>query len=68
MVGPNGLEPSTSSVSRKRSNQTELRAYSEGWYFAIVAGQPITGNRVWPRFANFLASQRQSFRGIHQLI
>jgi hypothetical protein len=27
MVGPNGLEPSTSSVSRKRSNQTELRAY-----------------------------------------
>ena len=30
MVGPNGLEPSTSSVSRKRSNQTELRAYT-GW-------------------------------------
>ena len=29
MVGPNGLEPSTSSVSRKRSNQTELRAYSD---------------------------------------
>ena len=28
MVGPNGLEPSTSSVSRKRSNQTELRAYT----------------------------------------
>ena len=28
MVGPNGLEPSTSSVSRKRSNQTELRAYN----------------------------------------
>jgi hypothetical protein len=27
LVGPNGLEPSTSSVSRKRSNQTELRAY-----------------------------------------
>src|SRR5437588_11850502 len=27
MVGPNGLEPSTSSVSRKRSNQTELRAF-----------------------------------------
>ena len=27
MVGPNGLEPSTSSVSRMRSNQTELRAY-----------------------------------------
>jgi hypothetical protein len=29
MVGPNGLEPSTSSVSRKRSNQTELRAYTD---------------------------------------
>src|SRR6266496_3290837 len=29
MVGPNGLEPSTSSVSRKRSNQTELRAYKQ---------------------------------------
>ena len=28
MVGPNGLEPSTSSVSRKRSNRAELRAYS----------------------------------------
>ena len=28
LVGPNGLEPSTSSVSRKRSNQTELRAYA----------------------------------------
>ncbi len=27
LVGPNGLEPSTSSVSRMRSNQTELRAY-----------------------------------------
>jgi hypothetical protein len=27
MVGPNGLEPSTSSVSRMRSNQSELRAY-----------------------------------------
>ena len=27
MVGPNGFEPSTSSVSRKRSGPTELRAY-----------------------------------------
>ena len=34
LVGPNGLEPSTSSVSRKRSNQTELRAY----VFFIVIG------------------------------
>ena len=29
MVGPGGLEPLTSSVSRKRSNQTELRAYMQ---------------------------------------
>jgi hypothetical protein len=28
MVGPNGFEPSTSSVSRKRSGPTELRAYT----------------------------------------
>jgi hypothetical protein len=28
MVGPNGFEPSTSSVSRKRSRPTELRAYT----------------------------------------
>ena len=27
MVGPNGFEPSTSSVSRKRSGPAELRAY-----------------------------------------
>ena len=27
MVGPNGFEPSTSSVSRKRSRPAELRAY-----------------------------------------
>ena len=35
MVGPNGFEPSTSSVSRKRSGPTELRAYREyetGWF------------------------------------
>ena len=36
MVGPNGLEPSTSSVSRKRSNQTELRAYKSKFAALIV--------------------------------
>jgi|HubBroStandDraft_5_1064220.scaffolds.fasta_scaffold10625_3 hypothetical protein len=36
MVGPNGLEPSTSSVSRKRSNQTELRAYKSKFADLIV--------------------------------
>ncbi len=40
MVGPNGLEPSTSSVSRKRSNQTELRAYSEP--FQQLTKLPLT--------------------------
>src|SRR6185369_5060698 len=41
MVGPNGLEPSTSSVSRKRSNQTELRAYMR---MAVASILPGTGN------------------------
>ena len=40
MVGPNGLEPSTSSVSRKRSNQTELRAYIG---MAVASILPGTG-------------------------
>jgi hypothetical protein len=44
MVGPNGLEPSTSSVSRKRSNQTELRAC-------------ITGNDLWLTAAHNLRRQ-----------
>src|SRR5574337_909457 len=38
MVGPNGLEPSTSSVSRKRSNQTELRAYMRMAALPILMG------------------------------
>ena len=38
MVGPNGLEPSTSSVSRKRSNQTELRAYKRMAVMSILPG------------------------------
>jgi hypothetical protein len=38
MVDPNGLEPSTSSVSRKRSNQTELRAYMRMAAVSILPG------------------------------
>src|SRR5215472_11528409 len=41
MVGPNGLEPSTSSVSRKRSNQTELRAYTIVLLYFLRAGGAI---------------------------
>ncbi len=43
MVGPNGLEPSTSSVSRKRSNQTELRAYMR-MALSILMGDLDYGN------------------------
>src|SRR5579884_4090190 len=34
MVGPNGLEPLTSTVSRQRSNRAELRAY-----LSVTAGR-----------------------------
>jgi hypothetical protein len=46
MVGPNGFEPSTSSVSRKRSRPTELRAYNycSG---SILAGCGESGNVDW---------------------
>jgi hypothetical protein len=44
MVGPNGLEPSTSSVSRKRSNQTELRAYTRMAESSILTGGGYSGN------------------------
>src|SRR5438128_1281328 len=46
MVGPNGLEPSTSSVSRKRSNQTELRAYMGTVLTLILRAAGNSGN-VW---------------------
>jgi hypothetical protein len=45
MVGPNGLEPSTSSVSRKRSNQTELRAYTGTTVASILRGTGDSGKR-----------------------
>jgi hypothetical protein len=44
MVGPNGLEPSTSSVSRNRSNQTELRAYMRMVVASILTGNGNYGN------------------------
>src|ERR1700756_5959711 len=44
MVGPNGLEPSTSSVSRKRSNQTELRAYMRTALVSILRAAGHSGN------------------------
>ena len=46
MVGPNGLEPSTSSVSRMRSNQTELRAYMDGCGFNSTGGWAIRATLV----------------------
>src|SRR5579859_2357623 len=57
MVGPNGLEPSTSSVSRKRSNQTELRAYIEDG-----CGFNFTGRRV---IRATLVPSRMPFAGRH---
>jgi hypothetical protein len=44
MVGPNGLEPSTSSVSRKRSNQTELRAYTRTTVLQFYGAAGNSGN------------------------
>ena len=41
MVGPGGLEPLTSSVSRKRSNQTELRAYTQAAVFQFYGCRVI---------------------------
>jgi hypothetical protein len=46
MVGPNGLEPSTSSVSRMRSNQTELRAYMDGCAFNSTGWRVIRATLV----------------------
>ncbi len=39
MVGPNGFEPSTSSVSRKRSRPTELRAYLRTVHSILTGGR-----------------------------
>jgi hypothetical protein len=67
MVGPNGLEPSTSSVSRKRSNQTELRAYMNRfpWRHLLPASSLARTPPHWLRVTPALnvplsASERQS--------
>src|SRR5580698_11189567 len=44
MVGPNGFEPSTSSVSRKRSGPAELRAYIKLRGASILSGRAESGN------------------------
>jgi hypothetical protein len=66
MVGPNGLEPSTSSVSRKRSNQTELRAY----VFFIVIGAFITGKYLdeAQESRSFSPSELQSMRCVETIV
>jgi hypothetical protein len=51
MVGPNGLEPSTSSVSRMRSNQTELRAYMDGCAFNSTGWRVIRATLVGGDFS-----------------
>ena len=67
MVGPGGLEPLTSSVSRKRSNQTELRAYRCSYSsgapagrqiaagFSACAGTPRKGASLLNRFTSCIA-------------
>jgi hypothetical protein len=55
MVGPNGLEPSTSSVSRKRSNQTELRACRQTVAVSILMAAADYGN-VWSRADSVIAA------------
>jgi hypothetical protein len=62
MVGPNGLEPSTSSVSRKRSNQTELRAYMRMAAFQFYRAPGDYGNgrlaKLSKRTPNIVRSER----------
>ncbi|SPE44271.1 CDP-alcohol phosphatidyltransferase (modular protein) [Candidatus Sulfotelmatobacter sp. SbA7] len=64
MVGPNGLEPSTSSVSRKRSNQTELRAYKRHTQVLLYRASPAWANSFSDsapqQFAKPSTSRRQS--------
>ena len=45
MVGPNGLEPSTSSVSGKRSNQLSYGPKPTGVTFPTQAIRPQNSNR-----------------------
>jgi hypothetical protein len=69
MVGPNGLEPSTSSVSRKRSNQTELRAYTRTAVISILAGGALSGNAGLRKMApSFLVRLHQTTTNLLQCI
>ncbi len=43
MVGAEGIEPSTSSASRKHST-TELRAYHTGLYILMITPIPVNKN------------------------
>ena len=60
MVGPNGLEPSTSSVSRMRSNQSELRAYTLRFSFYRAAGTRATS--VGAGLVRYMQSAAQELR------
>jgi hypothetical protein len=67
MVGTWGLEPQTSTVSRKRSNQTELRAYMNRfpWRHLLPASSLARTPPHWLRVTPALnvplsASERQS--------
>ena len=57
MVGTGGLEPPTSCVSSRRSNQTELRAYraSLGLYSNLSKIQSMGGGIALPRRAASVA-------------
>jgi hypothetical protein len=50
MVGPNGLEPSTSSVSRKRSNQLSYGPVPAVIFYVafILMSQPRSRNVLKP--------------------
>jgi hypothetical protein len=57
MVGPNGLEPSTSSVSRKRSNQLsygpatgQISFYGEFRVLQNESADPRDIHRFWAEF------------------
>ena len=68
MVGPNGLEPSTSSVSRKRSNQLSYGpTLLNDCGFNSTGRQPITatfGSAVLGWIKALASDGSRGFRGI----
>ncbi len=60
MVGPNGFEPSTSSVSRKRSRPTELRASVRTAVVPILMAARDSGNVNPPRKPRLARSHQRS--------